>query len=65
MRKKLLRDKVAPTVTKSKTDKDDPRRAVPKTASDDPIREKLRRDKLEPRWAKSTTDKDDPRRAVP
>jgi len=50
---------------KSNTDKDAPRRAIPYTESDDPMRKKVLRDSEDANCMKSNTDKDEPRRPMP
>jgi hypothetical protein len=52
-------------LTKSKTDRDEPSRVIPKTDKEAPTRKKLRKDSDEPRWVKSSTDKDAPSRRIP
>jgi hypothetical protein len=54
-----------PKVTISKTEIEEPRRAIPYTDRLAPIREKRRRDSEEAMLTKSSTDSDDPKRAKP
>jgi hypothetical protein len=49
--------------TKSKTEREAPRRAKPNTENADPMRSKLRNDKELPKCRKSSTDNEEPSRA--
>jgi hypothetical protein len=50
---------------KSKTETEDPRRVMPKTDMELPMRMNLLRESEEPNCAKSRTDRDAPKRVIP
>jgi hypothetical protein len=50
---------------KSKTDREEPSRAIPYTDIEDPMRINVLRDKEEAKCTKSNTDKEEPRRDMP
>jgi hypothetical protein len=59
-RRKDLRDSVAPTFAKSRTESDEPSLAIPKIDTVLPIRMKLRTDNVDAMFVKSRMDKDEP-----
>jgi hypothetical protein len=64
-REKPLSESEEPRCTKSKTEIDDPRRAIPYTDIALPIRLKLHSEKDDPRCKKSITDSEDPKLVIP
>lgn len=55
-------DRVAPRLTKSRTESDEAKREIPITEIADPMRAKLRNANVEPTRAKSRSDNVDPKR---
>lgn len=51
--------------TKSSTDREEPSRIIPNTATDDPSRRYDRRDRADPMCTKSKTASEDPKRDMP
>jgi hypothetical protein len=64
-RTKDRKDNAEPIDAKSNTDKQEARRAVPKTLAVLPNRAKLLKDSMDPRVIKSNTDSAEPSRANP
>jgi hypothetical protein len=50
IRPKDRRDKLAPRLTISDTESDEPKRVIPKSDIAEPILHMLRSDKVDPRW---------------